>query len=111
MADWRDEVDPLIKDYLEKLVAESARHRKEYEKAPNKPVAQLWVSNAILQKQVVELSLKLKFLEKAMADIHGKKKEDGEKIDADKAMRDVISRKALKKEEKEESKKEEEQKS
>ncbi|HII15265.1 MAG TPA: hypothetical protein HA362_03040 [Nanoarchaeota archaeon] len=138
MAHWRENIDPEIKGHFEKLVAESAKHKEAYGKSNDQAIAQLWTANAIQEKRLAELqekidvlekairvlagkgklaeqaAMKTRFLEKALAEISGPKKEEVlenrrfsaprdevsmEKIDANKVMREVISRKAVKKEE------------
>lgn len=115
MAHWREDINPEIKEHFEKLVSKSVQHKETYEKAKDKAVAQLWTVNAIQAKELDELrmkiavlekaitvlsekgkiaeqaALKAKFLEKALMDITGKKA-GKETIDANKAMREVISR-------------------
>lgn len=72
---WRKDVDPLIKDHLEAQIKESFRHRENYNNAKDVSKAQLWVAIANLAKQIFDLNLKVKFLEKALQEIGGRKKE------------------------------------
>lgn len=88
MGNWRDEIDPLIREHLETLIAESVRHRKAYKNAKNTANAQLWCISAVLQKQIVDLSMKIKFLEKALKEMGTPKKKGS--IDAAKALKDVL---------------------
>ena len=86
---WRKDVDPLIKDHLEAQIKESFRHRKNYKNSKDVSKAQLWVAIANLAKQVFDLNLKVKFLEKALQEIGGKKK----KVDDDvKAVLDNLQK-------------------
>jgi len=127
MVHWRESVNPEIKAHFERLVTKSAQHKEAYEQSKQGAIAQLWTANAIQEKELDELrekiallekaigilaekgrigeqaAMKTKFLEKALAEISGKRPEE-EKIDANKAMREVISRKAVVKEIKEEQK-------
>ncbi|MDI6737486.1 MAG: hypothetical protein QME12_03125, partial [Nanoarchaeota archaeon] len=115
MAHWRESVNPEIKAHFERLVTKSAHHKEAYENARQSAIAQLWTANAIQEKELDELRekiallekavqvlagkgklaeqavMKANFVEKALTEITGKKPEE-EKIDANKAMRDVISR-------------------
>ena len=91
MKSWRDKVDPMLKEHLEILISESVRYRDAYKFSSNTSNAQLWCALSILQKQVVDQNLKIKFLEKALQDTLGKKpKEDNE--DPEKALKDVLKR-------------------
>ena len=144
MAHWRESVNPELKAHFERLVTKSAEHKESYEQAKHSAIAQLWTANAIQEKELDELrakitllerairilaekgrvgeqtAMKTKFLEKALAEISGKRPEEVlenrrfsaprdevsmEKIDANKAMREVISRKAVVKETKNEAQK------
>lgn len=121
MAHWRESVNPELKTHFERLVTKSAEHKGTYENAKQSAIAQLWTANAIQEKELDEMrtkiellekaigvlaekgrigeqtAMKTRFLEKALAEISGKRPEE-EKIDANKAMREVISRKAVVKE-------------
>lgn len=79
---WRENIDPLIKDYLEAQIKESYRYRKGYSGARDVSKAQLWCAIANLAKQVFDLNLKVKFLEKALQETVGKKKKVDEDVKA-----------------------------
>ena len=79
---WRKNVDPLIKDHLEAQIKESFRHRESYTNSKDVSKAQLWIAVANLAKQVFDLNLKVKFLEKALQEIGGKKKKVNEDVKA-----------------------------
>ena len=127
MAHWREGISPEIKGHFERLVSESAKHKETYEKAKDQALAQLWTANAIQEKKLSEMqakidlleraikvlagkgkvaeqaALKANFLEKALAEISGGKKEkEVPGIDANKAMREVISRPPVEKQPEEE---------
>ena len=63
---WRDYVDPMIKDHLEFQIKESAYHKEAINNAENKGNAQLWIAIANLSKQVFNLNLRIKYIEKLM---------------------------------------------
>jgi hypothetical protein len=91
--EWRSSVDPLIRDYLELLVSESAKQRHAYKGAKNTANGQLWCALAILSKQVFDMGLKIKFLEKALKDLAPEKKPDkGEEVDPAQALRDALKK-------------------
>lgn len=65
---WRKKVDKSLKPYLERFIAESYKHVKNFE-LDDSGKAQLWVALSILAKQVYDLQLKLNYMEKALKDI------------------------------------------
>ncbi len=65
---WRKKVDRSLKPYLERFIAESYKHVKNFE-LDDSGKAQLWVALSILAKQVYDLQLKLNYMEKALKDI------------------------------------------
>ena len=71
---WRKKVDPLLKEHLEVLVKESYRHKKVYSRSKDPSKAQLWCAVASLSKELFDLHLKVKVLEKALQDSLGKGK-------------------------------------
>jgi len=65
---WRQNVDLGLKDHLEMLIESVHKHRNSYKKSKNPPIAQLWCALADLSKQILDLNLKIKVLEKALKD-------------------------------------------
>lgn len=72
MKNWRDLVDPLIKDHLEVQIKEASRHKKAYDQAANKGDAQLWIAIANISKQTFNIELKIKYLERLLQDLVAK---------------------------------------
>ena len=70
---WRNQVDPIIKSHLERQIAESIRHRSSYEQANNPAIAQAWIAIANLSKEIFDINLKLKYLERALKEISAKR--------------------------------------
>tara|TARA_Y100000310_G_scaffold339468_3_gene432187 strand:- start:1514 stop:1750 length:237 start_codon:yes stop_codon:yes gene_type:complete len=58
---WRDKLDPGIREHFEDLVKDVAREKSAYHDSQK---AQLWVALAVLSKKVSDLELKIKQLEK-----------------------------------------------
>ena len=82
--DWKKTIDPTLRTYLETLILESQKHRNSYSNSKNKANAQLWIANAILSKQVTDLNLKVKFLEKALQElVPGKSKKTSKEDEAE----------------------------
>ncbi len=69
MADWRDKVDPALREFLEAQIKESNMYKEAYSKAGNQANAQLWIALAVLSKQVFNLNQKLRVFEDAIKDI------------------------------------------
>lgn len=91
MADWRDKINPIIKDHLEAQIKETTTHRAAYSKAKEPTKAQLWVAIANLSKQIFDLHLRVKILENALQQ-PAKLKKKGKKIDSAKALKDVLKK-------------------
>ncbi len=86
MPNWRNQVDPAIRNHLEIQVRESAKNRGAIEQAPNEANAQLWCAIANLSKQNFNLELKIKYLERLLSDLlksktKSKGKKEREEID------------------------------
>ena len=60
---WREKVDRIIREHLEKQIKESSKHEESYSDAGNKANAQLWIAIANLSKRINDLSMKIKNLE------------------------------------------------
>ena len=72
MADWRNKVDPALRDYLEAQVRETTLHKNAYTAAKNQGNAQLWIAIAVLSKQLFTIHMKLNVIEDALREIDGK---------------------------------------
>ncbi len=66
---WRDLIDPALKDHLEVQIKESLRQKSAYMNAENPGQAQLWCAIANLSRQVFNLTLKINYLERTLKDI------------------------------------------
>ena len=66
---WRAKIDPQLRNHLEKQIAETGKHRTAYSESKDPGNAQLWVAVANISREIVDLSLKLKYLEGAIKDI------------------------------------------
>jgi len=69
MKQWRDKVDPIIKNHLEAQVKQTLQHKDAYTKAKDKGKAQLWVAVANLSKQIIVLEIKTKYIENVLKDM------------------------------------------
>jgi len=72
MVNWRDKVDPGLKKFLEILIVESRKQKDAFLEADDPKIAQLWCALADLGKQMVELNLRLSYLERVLVDVSKK---------------------------------------
>ena len=72
MVNWRDKVDPGLKKFLETLIVESRKQKDAFLEADDPKIAQVWCALADLGKQIVELNLRLSYLERALVDVSKK---------------------------------------
>ncbi len=89
MKSWRDKLDISLKKHTESLISESFRHRDAYKFSENTSNAQLWCAIGILQKEIFDQNLKIKFLEKALKETVGKKPQKKSE-DPKKALKKVL---------------------
>jgi len=75
MTNWREKVDPTLKNHLEVMVKETIKNKEAYSKAVNKGNGQLWVAIATLSKQAFNIDLRIKYLEKLIKDMLKEKAE------------------------------------
>ncbi len=73
--DWRERLENSIRTHLELQIREAAKHREAYLSSNNPAISQIWCAIANLSKQVFELSLKLRFLERGLQEIVEKQQE------------------------------------
>jgi hypothetical protein len=66
---WRKKVDPSIKSHLEFQIKESARNVAAIKSSKNPSNAQLWCAIANLSKQIFDVNLRLRYLERAVRDL------------------------------------------
>jgi len=90
--DWRDEINPIIKSHLETQIKETLPHKVAYGKAKEPTKAQLWVAVANLSRQIFDMHLRVKVLEKALADMKPVKTKKEKDIDPAKALKDVLNK-------------------
>ncbi len=62
--DWRDRLDPTLKEHFNELIKKVHSEKKAYTSAQNISQAQLWCALAVLAKEVSNLELQVKALKK-----------------------------------------------
>ncbi len=60
--------------YLERAIKNSAEFREDIERAKDKKTAQLWISNALLSKEIQESKVRIKYLENILSELLESKK-------------------------------------
>ena len=88
--DWRKNVDPGLREYLESQIKGTFNYKKAYENADNKGNAQLWIAVAGLSKQLFNIHMKINYIESLIKDVNkknddtnkGSKKEKTQSIEA-----------------------------
>ncbi len=63
---WRDSVDKAIKTHLEAQINATTLHKESYNESKSPSNAQLWIAIANLSKQIMDLTIKNRFLENAL---------------------------------------------
>ncbi|MBU0930099.1 MAG: hypothetical protein KJ623_03430 [Nanoarchaeota archaeon] len=76
---WRDNVEVYLRKHLELQIRESFKHKEAYENSQNPNTAQLWIAIANLSKEMFEMNLRMKFLEKTIYDLTSKINEETHK--------------------------------
>ena len=69
---WRKDFDKSLKPYIERLIRESFNYKKQYSKAVDPGKAQLWIALATISKQLYDVELKLRYLERVLQQISPK---------------------------------------
>ncbi len=88
---WRNELDPMIKDHVEARIKQSAENNRDaLLEAKHPREAQLWAAIGYLSKELAEMSLKLKYMEKALADTLKSKKKKTRSKKEQKEIDDIM---------------------
>lgn len=62
--EWRDELDPQLKEELDLLLQAAHKEKNSYAHAKSPNIAQLWCALAVLARRISVLELQLKSLDK-----------------------------------------------
>ena len=88
---WRTNLDKTLRPFVEKLISESFKHEPEFKFADDKSKAQLWVTVGILSRQLYNIEMKLRYLERALQDIAPKKFKTKEFLKTEAEVEKMIS--------------------
>jgi hypothetical protein len=87
---WRNQIDPVIKDHVERRIAQAAENREALLQSGNPREAQLWCALGNLSKELTENKIKLKYIEKILADTLMEKKKKSRSKKAQKEIDDLV---------------------
>jgi len=65
---WRDELDPVLKDFLISLLKEVQKNKDAYLKAEDPAIAQIWVALAILYRKILLLEREIEEIKERLSD-------------------------------------------
>ncbi|MBS3073718.1 hypothetical protein J4465_02905 [Candidatus Pacearchaeota archaeon] len=82
---WRNKIDPSLRPYVERMIAESYLFKESYDYAEDKSKAQMWIAIGLMSKQLHDMDMKLNYIERAVQEI-GRK--DMTKTDFDQIKKD-----------------------
>lgn len=63
---WKEKIDNVVKEHLDLQIRKTYDQEEAFNKASNRANAQLWVAIANLSREIFELNLKLKYLERQL---------------------------------------------
>ena len=86
---WRKNIEKGLKPYVENIIRESFSYREQYRYSGDQAKAQIWVALAILSRQIYNLDLKLRFLERAIQEIGIRKTKKNREFDVGKEADEV----------------------
>ena len=69
MDNWKDKIDLGLKDHLERQIKETHNNKEAILSSNDPKVTQLWIAVANLSREIFEINLRLKYLERAMRDM------------------------------------------
>ncbi len=69
---WQNKLDPAIREHFDDLIKKVVKEKKAYSNANNPSKAQLWSALAVLSKEVSDLQLEVKRLQKGKKKVNRK---------------------------------------
>ena len=69
MDNWKDKIDLGLKDHLERQIKETHNNKEAILSSNDPKVTQLWIAVANLSREIFEINLRLRYLERAMRDM------------------------------------------
>ncbi|BBL45914.1 hypothetical protein MJ1_0779 [Nanobdella aerobiophila] len=72
--DWKDNLDPILKDFLKALLSETKEYKDIYIKSEDPAKAQIWIALALLYRKYISLESKINELENILNDKEAKEK-------------------------------------
>ncbi|RDD52601.1 hypothetical protein BA065_00565 [Nanoarchaeota archaeon NZ13-N] len=79
---WRDNLDPVLKDFLNSLLKEVQKQKKAYSEADDPAIAQIWTALSIIYRKIL-------LLEREIEDIKGKISENDLKNKLEESLKKI----------------------
>ncbi len=67
--DWKDYLDPIIKERLNEVLKRTLEYREAYMKSQDPRIAQLWVAIAFLFLEIQKIKEELKEIKEKLKDV------------------------------------------
>ena len=72
--DWKKNLDPVIKDYLNDLLKKVLEEKKAYSQARDVSKAQIWVALALLYREISLIKSEIEEIKSSLREKSGSKK-------------------------------------
>lgn len=66
--DWKDNLDPILKDFLESLLKEVKKYEDAYKNSDNPARSQIWVALALIYRKLMQLESELNYIKNNVKD-------------------------------------------
>ena len=73
MADWKENLDPVLRDYLNSLLKEVIKYRDAYTKSKDIKVSQLWVAITLIFRELALIKSEIEEIKKKLYSENEKK--------------------------------------
>ncbi|MBT3416606.1 hypothetical protein HON86_02355 [Candidatus Woesearchaeota archaeon] len=87
---WRNEIEPAIRDHVEGRITQASTNRESLILSKNPREAQLWCALGNISKELAETNIKLKYMEKILADTLMEKKKKVRSKKQQKEIDDIV---------------------
>ena len=87
---WRNEIETVIKDHVEGRISQASTNREALLLSKNPREAQLWCALGNVSKELAETNIRLKYMEKVLADTLLEKKKKSRSKKQQKEIDDVM---------------------
>lgn len=60
--DWKDKLDPVLKDFLDSLLKEVKKYEEAYKESDNPARSQIWIALSILYRKILQLESEINYI-------------------------------------------------